>query len=281
MLNIGAILTLLSTHPTTLSRGKVHVQKVSILDCAPSANRKTAGVHTSRTMMFRELVLLFENVPPDAPAEAYPTMIVDRNALGKPTQSTRARTAGFLTELYFLNPHEPVFRLFRHCWIQDSAGRPMLAFLTAATRDPLLRDMTPFALERPLNTLVSPTDIADAIRWTFPNRFRPSTLIATAQRLASSWTQAGYLSGKVSKRRVKPSVTPTVLTYALAIGYLSGVRGRSLFDTAWANLLDRSADELRTLTRDASKEGWLRLKEAGEVAEVTFPELFAATGISA
>lgn len=238
------------------------------------------SVHTSRTLMLRDLTLVLERVPSNAATEAYERVIFEENILSKPTHSTRARSSHYLTALYYLDAGESIFRLLRYCWCRDNVGRPMLAFLTATTRDRLLREMTPTMLEKPFNALLAPAETAEAIRHRFPDRFKPSTLLATAQRLASSWEQAGYLSGRASKRRVTPSVTPTVLTYALTIGYLSGFRGRSLFDTLGAKLLDRSPDDLMSLARDASKEGWLRFKEAGDIIEITFPELFAATRIS-
>ncbi len=102
------------------------------------------SVHTSRTMMLDELSLLLEKVSSNGKANAYGSAIVDDNALGKPTQTTRQRTAKRLAELYSLDPACTLFRLLRHFWAPDQAGRPMLAFLIAAARDPLLRETTPF-----------------------------------------------------------------------------------------------------------------------------------------
>jgi hypothetical protein len=106
-----------------------------------------------------------------------------------------------------------------------------------------------------------------------PSRFRPSTLIATAQRLASSWAQAGYLRGKQTKRWVHPHVNPIVTAFALLLGYLCGLRGARLFESNWTQLLDRPPAELIELTVEASTQEWLRYKAAGAVVEITFPGL--------
>ena len=159
------------------------------------------SVHTSRTMMLNELSLVLEKVGPDSTASGYLTAIVHENVLGKPTQTTRQRTAKRLTELYALDPGCTVFRLLRHFWNADPAGRPMLALLAAAARDPLLRETTPFIQKVSRDHAVAPNEIADHLNEKFPGRFQPSTSLATAQRLASSWTQAGYLRGKVNKKR--------------------------------------------------------------------------------
>ncbi|HEV3258317.1 MAG TPA: BREX system P-loop protein BrxC, partial [Gemmataceae bacterium] len=96
----------------------------------------TASVHTSRTMMLEELTLLLEQVSSDAPAAAYEAAIVEENVCGKPTQTTRQRTAKRLTELYALDPSTTVFRLLRYFWPAEPASRPMLAFLAGKGKLP-------------------------------------------------------------------------------------------------------------------------------------------------
>jgi hypothetical protein len=231
------------------------------------------SVHTSRTMMLQELRLLLERVNADAPASSYVAAIMDDNVLGKPTRSTRQRTATHLIELYALDPRCTIFRLLRHFWAIDADSQPMLAFLAACARDPLLCAATPFVLAIPLGSTVQPAAIAEFLREHYPSRFQPSTLLATAQRLASSWTQAGYLRGKRTKRRTRPHVTPIVTAFALLLAYLSGLRGARLLDSTWTRLLDCSSATFIEFTTEASKQGWLRYKAAGAVVEITFPGL--------
>jgi hypothetical protein len=71
------------------------------------------SVHTSRTMMLEELSLVLDQVPAGARKDDYPAAIVDQNILGKPTRTTRQRTARRLTELYSLDSSCPLFRLLR------------------------------------------------------------------------------------------------------------------------------------------------------------------------
>ena len=115
--------------------------------------------------------------------------------------------------------------------------------------------------------------IAQSLGERYPSRFKPTTLHSTAQNLASSWAQAGYLTGKVTKRRGQPVVSPQVVTYALILGYLNGLRGKLLLGSIWSRLLDRTSTEVMELAAEASRQGWLRLKAAGAVVEVTFPGL--------
>jgi hypothetical protein len=149
----------------------------------------------------------------------------------------------------------------------------MLAFLAAAARDPLLRETTPFILAVPIGADVDATMIGGYLNEKYPSRFRPTTLHSTAQNLASSWTQAGFISGKVNKRRAKPTVTPVVAAFAVLLGYLCGLRGKLLLDSTWTRLLDRSPADLAALVIEASRHGWLTYKAAGSVVEITFPGL--------
>jgi len=234
------------------------------------------SVHTSRTMMLHELKLLLERVAADSPASGYAGAIVEENVLGKPTRSTRQRTARRLQELYALDPRCTLFRLLRYFWSSGNGSQPMLAFLTACARDPLLRKSTPFVLATPIGQIVPPGDIVTCLNEQYPLRFRPTTLLSTAQNLASSWAQAGYLQGKQQKRRSRPSVTPVVTAFALVLGYLCGLRGSLLLDSLWTKALDCSTAELTALVEEASRQGWVRYKATGAVVDISFPGLLTS-----
>ncbi len=223
--------------------------------------------------MTTDLSLILDGIPADAPKGRYRQAIVEDNILGKATRSTRLKAAQHLSSLYALDPTATVFRLLRHLWAADRAGRPMLAYLAAAARDRLLRDSSSVVLGVPRGEKLDAFTISTALAERYPARFRATTLHSTAQNLASSWTQAGYLSGKSNKLRVAPVVTPQVAAYALVLAYLTGSRGKLLLESFWAGLLDRKPAEMLEIATDASKQGWLRLKAAGSVIEITFPGL--------
>jgi hypothetical protein len=224
-------------------------------------------------MMLEDLGLILRHVAAEAPSAQYRQAIIEDNILGKPTRTTRQRSAKRLTELYALDPDCTLFRLLRHFWSADASSQPMLVFLLASARDPLLREATPFVVGVKLDEIVTAEAIGEHLGHQYPKRFRPTTLHSTAQNLASSWTQAGYLRGKVKKSRVKPIITPVVISYAILLGYLCGLRGKLLLDSPWTRLLDRSPAEILDLTHEASRQGWLRYKGAGTVVEISFPGL--------
>lgn len=149
----------------------------------------------------------------------------------------------------------------------------MLAFLVASARDPLLRETTPFVQGSAPGDAVTSDQIGDFLEQKYPKRWRSTTRHSTAQRLASSWAQAGFLIGTVKKKRSRPTVTPIVASFAVLLGYLCGLRAKLLVDSRWTRLLDRSPVELLDLVSEASRQGWLTYKSTGSVAEITFPGL--------
>ena len=234
----------------------------------------TTSVHTSRTMMLDELSLLLENVGPNGKADEYIRPSLTETSWASRRRRPGKRTAKRLAELYSLDPARPAVPASAALLAGRSPGRPMLAFLAAAARDPFLRETTPFVVAIPVGAAVTPDADRDS---TCTRNTRsgsgPRTALATAQRLASSWTQAGYLTGKVNKKRTRPVVTPVVVTFALLLGYLCGLRGKMLLDTVWTRMLDRTPAEIADLAAEASRQGWMNYKAAGSVVEITFPGL--------
>ena len=76
--------------------------------------------------------------------------------------------------------------------------------------------------------------------------------------------------------RHKADPTPGAVAYALFLGYLTGVRGESLFMTEYAKILDCSFERAKELAGDASRRGWIVFKRIGDVIEVLFPNLLNA-----
>ena len=231
------------------------------------------GTHTSRTMMFNELNLLFEDQEQDALRENYVYSIIDQNCLGKQTVSTRKLTCQRLSELYGLDPSIPLFRILRHLWQADENGRPLLAFLTALARDPLLRVTSATVLQIKIGEELMRQKLTDALQQGVGNRLNDGTLNTTVRNISSSWTQSGHLKGRVRKIRQRVTPTPIVTTYALLLGYILGARGNGLFSTFWAKVLDAPTEELISLGTDAKRLGIIDLSQAGGVVEVSFTRL--------
>lgn len=229
------------------------------------------GTHTSRTIMLAELNLLLEYRPGEVGREEYRQAVIADNVLAKRTGATRQLTFQRLNELYGLDPDIPLFRYLRFLWRADPEGRPLMAFLCAYGRDPLLRLSAPALLDVDPGTIIDKGDIERVLAEGAPDRFNASILSKIARNAASSWTQAGHLRGRSRKQRTRPKATPGAAAMALFMGYLEGLRAQRLFNTVWTRLLEVPLHRLQDLTREAAQRGWLDYLQADTVVEVRFP----------
>lgn len=229
-----------------------------------------ASVHTSRTMMLAELRLLLAACQKGTSFEQYQAAIVEENVLLKRTVATRRISFLRLRDLYALNTKIVLFRSLRDLWDDEPEAQPLLALLSAVTRDTLLRATAETVLTLSIGEALLPTTLAEAVDAQFPHRYNATTLGATGQHIISSWQQAGLLSGKLHKVRARAHCHPASVAYALLLGHLSGARGEALFQTFWCRLLDAPVHVLHEHAVVASRHGWIEYRHMGDVTEVGF-----------
>lgn len=235
------------------------------------------GAHQARSMMLAELRLLFQHRPDDAAtSEELAAAVLQDNCLGKRSAQTRELTLRHLRSLYGLDPAIPVYRTLRYFWQRDPGGQPLLACLVAFVRDPVLRLSAPYILRCPQGESFDRTGLEQFLDAQSKGRFSKATLQSTAQNLAATWTHAGHLRGRVRKIRDSAVATPGSVSLALLLGYISGLRGQTLFESDYAKLLDCPLDCQYDLAQSASRAGWIVFKHSGSVVEVLFPSLLTA-----
>jgi len=272
----------LGLYCTGVSRGRVvlFVRRdgppvVKVPESAPphGFSNTRAGAFSSRTLMLRELRRLLADVPAGSLPDAYHIAVVEENVLLKQTQDSRVKTYRYLRDRYGLDPRLTLFRTLVDLWQEDEEAQPLLALLAAAARDPLIRATSDTVLDLPVGARLVPSTLAAVIDTAFPDAYRPSTLAAIGQRAASSWQQAGHLSGHVDKVRARAICRPTAVAYALLLGHLCGTRGEMLYQTRWARLVDVSTRQMREQASDAAQRGWIEVRQAGGVTEIGFRHL--------
>ena len=228
------------------------------------------GTHTSRTMMLNELTTLLQVSKPEAVRADYVKALVDDNCLGKHTLSTRRLSLQRMTELYALDVSVPLFRLLRQFWYADEKAHAQLALLVAIARDPLLRATCPVVLAMSVGDEVARQRFTDAIREAVDGRLNDATLDKVVRNAASSWTQSGHFDGRSRKKRQAVEPTPVSAAFALALGYMLGLRGHNLFDSLFARTLDKDENALTFLAMDAKRLGLLDIKSGGGMTVVSF-----------
>ncbi len=213
---------------------------------------------------------------PAAGKSDYLRAIDEENCLGKRSGKNRLLTYRHLVELYALDPAVTLFRALLFFWHRDPEGQPLLALLCASARDTLLSATAPFILNFTPGSPVTREAVETYLEELEPGRFSPATLKSTAQNINSSWTKSGHLVGRRHKFRTQVVPTAGSVSYALLLGYLSGIRGQALFNSAYIKLLDCSGEPAIELAEEASRRGWVTINRIGEVIEVLFPRIIGS-----
>jgi hypothetical protein len=227
-------------------------------------------------MMLAELTDLIAHVSdPHASQECYRRAIEEENCLGKRSHMTRSLTYKHLAHLYSLDPDVILFRALRYFWSRDADGRPLLALLCAYARDPLLRASASLVLRTQHGDLIGRQEMETHMEKSFGSRFSSVTLTSTSQNVLASWVKSGHLVGVQTKKRAQAKATSGAVCYALFLGYLTGERGPSLFETAYARLLDCPVPVVMEQAAGASRRGWLVFKRVADIVEVLFPQLIS------
>jgi hypothetical protein len=231
------------------------------------------GPHISRTMMLAELGVVLTSVPQGSGVNDYRDAILQRNVLGKTTDSTRRESARRLRELYGLDEATPIFGLLRKLQGIDAESLPLLAFQVAWARDPLFRATTPPVVDASEGERVETANLVQALEAAFPNQYSELSRGQTARHAASSWTQSGHLAGRTKKIRRRIKATTAAVMMAFFLGDIAGYHGAAVFSNPWCRLLDLNPERAKNMGFEAHRAGLLNLRAVGEVVELSFPLL--------
>lgn len=263
------------------TEGRADLLSTSPQDFGISRNRKRlenfgfklteGGAHISRTMMLKEITRLLASGPAEASIDDYSRAVIEKNALGKATETTRQKTFRHLREIYALSSSVPMFSLYRELLKFDPHAAPLLSFLIAWARDPLLRGTTPAILRATFGDRVTGDDLQQALSEAYPHQYSVNNIGKIARNAASSWTQSGHLTGRTKKIRSRVEPRPTAVTFALILGHVGGIAGAQLFSSIWCRLLDLNPSEARSLAEQAHRQELITLRAVGPVVEITSP----------
>ena len=229
------------------------------------------GAHAARTMMLPELQRLLASGEADCDRSSYRRAVVEANVLDKPTVMARKLTLKHLCELYALDGDVCLFRVLRRLWDADAAAQPVLALQLAVARDPLLRASVPEILAKQPGQAVTREVMETLFGAPGDGHLSVRSVQGIARRVNGSWTQAGYLAGRVRKVRTAPTITSVNVAYALFLAWLGGRAGRRLYGSDWVRMLGLPEERLLDLTHAAAHRGLLVFRRTGDVIEVRFP----------
>jgi hypothetical protein len=239
-----------------------------------------SGVHIGRTLMLEELRTLFSFVPDSNSKKSdYIKAIIADNCLGKRSQKNRELSARHLMTLYSLDPSANTFQALKYFWTRDIEAQPLLALLSAYSRDGLLRMSAPFILSLKEGEVVDRDVFEQFLDKKVAGRLSESCLKSLVRNLCGTWVRSGHLK-KAELIRLKAQASVGSMSNALFLGYLMGVRGETLFSTDFMRLLDVTFARSIELAEEASRRGWLVFNHIDKIMEVRFPRLIADSGIT-
>ena len=236
-----------------------------------SANR--SGGHLSRSMMLPELTVLINQLPQAATLADYRTAIVDDNLLGKPTVSSRKKSFRHLVELYGLSPELTLFRVLRQLSADDPISVPLLAMTCVFCRDEQLRASFDLLSLCRSGEVLERVRMEKSLEDAFPGRFSDAMKKSLAQNVNTTWTESGHLTGRSRKVRAFPTPRQMASVYAMFAGYLFGLRGDTLLNSVFGQLVANDPSILVAHLSGASGRGLLRFRHAGGITEVDFTAL--------
>ncbi len=227
-------------------------------------------VHTSRTIMFAELSKVMNHgMENDNYSDS-----LQQNVISKTTRSGIIKTSRYLKSLYDLDVSHPQFLAFKHFWnISGEKDKPLLAIIYAIGNDYLLKNSIPIINKSEVGKKVSVESIESHLENLHPQKYSANTKKSMAQNIASSWKQAGFITGKVKNIRTQPEINYQVVTFALLLAYLNGLRGDFILKSDWVKALSLDERTVRSLAIEAGKRDLLQYQFAGNVTSITFKNL--------
>jgi len=239
---------------------------------------KLNTIHTARTMMFLELTKVMDfSVDSDNYQEA-----MKNNVFGKKSQDGIKKTSNFLTQLYGFNIQTPQFKALKHFWMESDVNeRQLISFVCAFQNDYLLKESLSVLGNAKIGDKVAIELFMENIEKYHPKRFTDNTLRSVAQNIASSWKQAGLISGKVKNIRTQPVISYKVVAFAMLLSFLEGDRGDFIMHSNCVNALCLGETKLRELAVEASKRDYLQYQFAGSVTSISFDKLINKIGLDA
>lgn len=231
---------------------------------------KPVTIHTARTLMFAEFAKIMDfSIEKDDYIES-----LNNNIFGKKSEDNIKQTTTFLTRLYSFDINYPPFRVLKYFWQNsDDNEKPIIALLFGILHDYLLTESINVVTGTKLLDKVNIEKIEANIEKYHPNRFTKNTLRSVAQNIASSWKQAGFITGRIKNIRTQPTITYNIMAFAFIMAYLSNLRGDFIISSKFVKALGLSENQKKELAIEASHRGLIHYQYSGNVTSITCNEL--------
>jgi hypothetical protein len=239
---------------------------------------KLRTIHTSRTIMFYEFGKIMDYAIDNYNFEE----ALNSNVYNKKSADGIRKSANFLKRLYDFDLQHPPFKAL--CWFwknSENHDKPLLAFIYAIGNDQLLGEGFNVIGDTPVGQKASIDFFEDNIESFHPKKYSDNTRKSLAQNIASSWKQAGFITGKVKNIRTQPEISYYAACFAFLLSYLKGNTGDFIWNSTGVKALCLNEAKLRELAVEAAKRDLIQYQYAGSVTVISFSNLLNKIGINA
>lgn len=220
--------------------------------------------------MFAELTKIMDHAIQD---DNYVDSL-NQNVINKKTKSGITKTTGYLKSLYSFDINYPPFKALKHFWqISDEKEKPLLALLYAIGHDYILNECISVITDTKLGDKVTIEKLEEIFESNHPNKYSDNTRKSMAQNIASSFKQAGFITGKVKNIRTQPIIGYNIVAFAFFMAYLAELRGDFILTSKWVKALSLSDTIVRELAIEAAKRDLMQYQYAGSVTAISFKNL--------
>ncbi len=235
------------------------------------------SIHTSRTVMFAELAKVMDHgIENDNYVDS-----LNQNVINKATQSGVSKTSRYLIRLYGFDGQSPYFKALKYFWqISEEKDKPILALLFAIGNDYHLAGSISVLSDTQIGEKVTIETLEENIEALYPLNYTKTTRRSIAKNIASSWKQAGFITGKIKNLRTQPDINYLVVAFAFLLAYLNDVRGDFILKSNWVKALSLDDNKIRSLAIEAGKRDLLQYQFSGNVTSITFNNLLNKLNIN-
>jgi hypothetical protein len=206
---------------------------------------------------------------------------LSNNVTGKKSADGVKQTARFLTKIYSFDISNNFFIAFKYFWtITDTSEKVLISFLYAISQDYLLAESIDVVKSVQIGEKVTVESFENNVEKYYPNKYSKVTRHSIGKNIASSWKQAGFITGKTKNVRTQPEISYRVACFAFLLAYLNGDRGDFIWGSMGVNALCLYESKLRELAIECAKKDLMKYQYAGSVTAINFTNLLNKIGIN-
>ncbi len=174
----------------------------------------------------------------------------------------------------------PPFKAFKYFWqVVSEKEKPIIALLYAISHDYLLAESADIIINTAIGEKVTIQKLEENIEQLHLGSYSINTRKSLAQNIASSWKQAGFITGKVKNIRTQPEIGYYSVAFAFLMAYVNAERGDFILSSKWVKVLGVADGVVRLYALEGAKRDLMQYQYAGNVTAVSFNNLFSKMNI--